>query len=97
MILGRPLKSCNNESDSFIFSASIFPLFDERVAQNVPNYKDDLIVDFNRIENTHDTVLLQEEIKDLRTETMILKEKIATLQSTLQDKENAQIELVNRL
>lgn len=69
----------------------------EQKVANVPNYKDELIVDFDRIEHTHDTVQLQEEIKDLHTETAVLKERIATLQNALEDKENAQIELVNRL
>ena len=33
----------------------------------------------------------------MHTETAVLKERIATLQNALEDKENAQIELVNRL
>lgn len=43
----------------------------------IASVKDDLIVDFNRVELTHDTVKLQEEVKDLQVENAVLKERTA--------------------
>ena len=59
--------------------------------------KENIIIDFNRVELTHDVVLLQEEMKQLHVENVLLKDRIAKYHSDASEKEKAQTKYINKL
>lgn len=59
--------------------------------------KENIIVDFSRVELTHDVVLLQEEIKQMFVENSILKERLVSFQDDIVEREKAQKEYIGQL
>ena len=59
--------------------------------------KANLMVDFGRIELTHDIVLLQEEMKELHVENAVLKDRLANYSGTQDERDKAVNELIVKL
>lgn len=63
----------------------------------VAQSKANLMVDFGRIELTHDVVLLQEEMKELHVENAVLKDRLANYSGTQDERDKAVNDLIVKL